>query len=252
MKSKLVLLLVALLFSGTLARSAPVEGAAIQGWYYDAPNHVVSLRVVNTGDVPITAFILNMTITDSNGPSESGLIRDFLNHAVFLERNKGTQYDESFKNQVLPESIPVGGGYDEKVTVPQDFKDFSVTLTVAAFADKTASAVSPEAFAELIDIRKANAAGIAKGIQIINATASETDAEANIRKYRDTYDATPHDKIELDAGELKIILDDLTHIAALKQPDGSDSDALKTYLAAKERERVIWADNAKLQLGSAR
>lgn len=99
-------------------------------------------------------------------------------------------------------------------------------------------------------MRKANAAGIAKGIEIINASASETDAAASIRKYSETYDGTP--PIVLDTGELQIILGDLAHLDAWKQPNGSDSDALKTYLAAKERERVIWADNAKLQFGGAR
>ena len=59
-------------------------------------------------------------------------------------------------------------------------------------------------------------------------------------------------KIELDTGELGIMLADLKHLEAWKPPNGADSDTFKTYLAIKERERVIWADNAKLQLGGAR
>ena len=204
---------------------------------------------MNTNDVPITAFVLAVTVTDSNGPSEGGLIRDFLNPAVFLERYKGT--GEASKRGGL-ESIPARGTYDEKIGVPADFRDFAATLTVVALADKTASAVSSEALQELIDMRNANAAGIAKGIEIINASASETEAEANIQKYNQTYDAAPHDKLVLDTGELEIMLADLKNLDAWKQPNGSDSDALKTFLAAKERERVIWADNAKLQLGDAR
>ena len=140
MKTKIALVFV-LFVSIPLARSAPIEGAATQGWYYDAENHVVSLRIVNTSDVPITAFVLAVAVTDSNGPSEGGLIRDFLNHAVFVERYKGT--GEASKRGGL-ESIPARGTSDEKVGVPADFRDFVATLTVVAFADKTASGVSPE------------------------------------------------------------------------------------------------------------
>ena len=103
---------------------------------------------MNTSDVPITAFVLAVTVTDSNGPSEGGLIRDFLNHAVFfgaLQRNRGSLQSRG------TESIPARGTYDEKIGVAADFRDFAATLTVVAFADKTASAVSPEALQQLTD-----------------------------------------------------------------------------------------------------
>src|SRR5215469_16815024 len=52
--------LIALLFllSGAKAQSAPIAGAAIQDWYYDAANNVVNLRIVNQTDKAITAFVL--------------------------------------------------------------------------------------------------------------------------------------------------------------------------------------------------
>ena len=167
-------------------RPAPIQGAAIQGWTYDAPTHTVNVRILNTGNKDITAYILDVTETDAAWPSEYHTLRDFLNNTVFLERIKGTANEESLKKRITSESIPVGGSFDEKLTVSPTFKTIDVTLEAVAFADKTAEAVSKEAFGQLVASRKSTIASIDKAVEIINSSGTLSEAELNVQK---AYDA---------------------------------------------------------------
>jgi len=234
-----------------LARSAPITGAAIQGWYYDSPNDAVHLRIVNIGDKPITAFSLQMTVTYDNGiPVQIGWTRDFLNTSTFLERFKGTPNESVFRAKAGPESIPVAGSYDETIAVAPNLRDFSATLTVVAYADKNAEAVSKEALESLIDMRESMVASIDKTTEVINASQTHGEAAANIQKMQKAWQAAVHEgKPDLHPGELDSIATDLDHNLPLwSPPNASESETIKNFLSVKQRERAIWADQAKLKL----
>jgi len=223
--------LIALLFlSGAKAQSAPIAGAAIQGWYYDTTDHLVNLRVINTGEKVITAFTLDLTITTSDGVSHNKWTRDFLNSVAFAASG-GTPSG--------PGPIPVGGSYDEKIGVPPDFKDFSAALILVAFADKTASTTERAALQHLIDVRNANAAAIEKATELVNRSATTADAQVAIQNWHDTYKATPHGTFEIQTGDLEGIIEDLKQLP--------DKAAVENYLSAKQRERQLWIENAKLK-----
>jgi len=231
MRMRIGLLILLLGFSASIARSHPITGAVLQGWYYDQQDHLISLRVVNTGDKIITAFTLDVTITDSDGSSShSRWTRDFLNSVA---------YAESGGQPRGPAPIPVGASYDEKIGVSPNYKDFSATLILAVFADKTASTTDSAALQDLMNIRSANAAAIDKATELINASATLADAQVAIKNYRDTYKATPHEKLEMQTGDLENIANDLKALP--------DKAAVKDYLTAKKRERDLWFESAKLQ-----
>jgi hypothetical protein len=222
------------------AIGAGVTGAAIEGWLYDSESNAMNVHIVNTGEKAITAFELNLTITDSAGHSSTGGYgRDFLNNVAALERFKGTPEEEAMRQQVGPLSIPPGGSYDEKVGVPPGFRDFSATLEAVAFRDYTVSG-NKEAIDRLITIRKANAAAIVKATELIKKSATTEEAETAIQKYHDTYRATPHEKLEMQRGDLEGIIDDLKQLP--------DKAAVNEYVAAKDRERSMWEANSNLEV----
>jgi len=234
--------LIALLFllSGAKAQSAPIAGAAIQGWFYDSDSHAMNVHIVNTGDKAITAYELKVVTVDSGGNSSTGGHgRDFLNSVAFLERFKGTPDEETMRKQVGPESIPAGGSYDEKIGLPPGFRDFSVTLEAVAFADRTITG-NQKAIDLLIQIRKANAASIAKAAELINKSATAEQAETAIKNWNDTYQATPHPKLEVQPGDLEGIVEDLKRLP--------NKAAINEYLAAKEREQRMWEANSNLEV----
>lgn len=240
MRGKLVgwLLLFLTLLIPLRTTANPVTGAAIQGWYYDAPTNTVNVRIVNTSDKSITAFILDITETDAN-TSNYHLMRDFLDTAAFLEQVKDATNADAIRQSTGPESIPVGGSFDQKLPVPPTFKTINVTLEAVAFADGTASAISKEAIQPLIDQRKAKVATIDKAISIISISSTQAEAAASLQKVFDADQATQSNSLGVHPGELSSI------IFALKQlPNGSLSD----YVAKKERERSIFAGHTDLKV----
>jgi len=228
------------------ARLAPVTGAVIQHWIYDAPTRTVNVRILNTGNKPITAYILDVVETNADGPSESHALRDFLNNTVFLERIKGTANEESLKKHVTG-PIPVSGSYDEKLTVSKTFKTIDLTVEAVAFSDKTAEAVSTEAFGQLVASRKSTIASIDKGLEVINASGTLAEATANIQKAYDADQATTHTSLDTNPGELLSIVNDLKQLPN-RFAGLSEKDALANYVALKQRERSIFAAQADLTL----
>jgi hypothetical protein len=227
-------------------RPAPIQGAAIQGWTYDAPTHTVNVRILNTGNKDITAYILDVTETDAAWPSEYHTLRDFLNNTVFLERIKGAANEESLKKYVTAESIPAGGSFDEKLAVAPTFKTIDLKLEAVAFSDQTAQALSKEPFEQLAASRKATIAAIDKAIEVINSSATLAEAEANMQKTYDAYQATNHTSLDdMDPGELLSIVD---HLKQLPVSGSSEKDALAQYVALKQRERSIFAAQSNLKL----
>jgi hypothetical protein len=229
MKRTVAVLAVTLLWGG-VAHSAPIAGAAVH-WYYDETDHLINLRLDNTSDKVITAFTLDLTVTtNDNRTSHSKWTRDFLNSVAYAASG-GTPSG--------PGPIPVKGSYDEKIGVPPGFKDFNAVLVLVAFEDKTAFTTDKEVLQHLIDVRNANAAAIEKATELVNKHATTAEAQVAIKNWHDTYKATPHQKFEIQTGDLEGIIEDLKQLP--------DKAAVENYLAAKNREAILWRDSAKLK-----
>jgi hypothetical protein len=241
MKVKTAVLFVVILFAGGVAHSAPIVGAAVQGWVYDAQTHTVSVRILNTSDKIINAFTLYVVQTDGNGVSNYHLMRDFLDTTAFFERVKDATNADALRQSAGPDSIPVGGSFDEKLTVAPTFKTLEVTLEAVAFTDGTASALSKQAIQPLIDQRKAKVATIDKATEVINASSTQTEAATNLQKVFDANQATTHTSTSfgMHPGELHSIISDVEQL-----PDG----ALLDYIAEKQRERSLFVGQSNLKV----
>jgi hypothetical protein len=230
----------------TSLRASPPTGAAIQTWHYDPQTNVVTVRILNTSKRDITAFNLSLKITYPSGVSEYEWRRDLLNNAVILDRFKGTpneqQVVKAFGNKA---SIPIGGSYDDQIPVQVGLKGFEAVLDVVAYSDKTVEATNTVALLALIEQRKATAASIQTANEIIRNVAGDSTVTAphviaaeRVQKLLDAWKATPHyDVLDMSSSQLSSIVHDL------KQ---TPPDQLQAYIAAKEKERATWADQAQL------
>jgi len=235
----LFLLFVSLISAG-VARSHSLSGAVVQTWHYDPQTGLITVRILNTSDKDITALAVatNYTYTDRGQDQVSHLLLlpDFLVQKVLLDMVRGTPEEERLRARLSePEVLPAGGTYEEKTGVPPGFKDFSATIEVVVYADKTAEATNPDALQALIDMRKLRAAAIQKAQQIMAAHPDRLEAAAEAQKTLDTWRATSPDRADMDETEFHNI------IAQLKQnPD------LKELQARKERERAFWTSEASI------
>jgi hypothetical protein len=232
----------ALLLLVSFARSAPtITGAAVQTWHYDPQSHLITVRILNTSDKDITALGIaaNFTFTDKAGQDQVShviLLPDFLVQKVLLDMVRGTSEEDKLRAQLGPEVLPAGGTYEEKTGVPPGgFKDFSATIEVVVYADKTAEATNPDALQALIDTRKRRAAAIQKAQEIMAAHPDRLEAAAEAQKALDTWRATSPHRSDMDETEFHNI------VAQLKQ-----NPNLKELQARKERERAFWTDEASI------
>jgi hypothetical protein len=240
----LVLLSASALASRSLRASPPI-GAVVQTWHYDPQAHTVTVRIVNVSQKNITAFNLSLKITYPSGVSEYEWRRDLLNDAVVLDRFKGTpneqQVVKEFGNKA---SFAAGGSYGEQIPVQTGLKEFEAILDVVAYSDKTAEATNAVALQALIEQRKATTASIRTANEIIRnvvgdsaVTAPHVVAAERVQKLLDTWKATRHyDVLDMNSSQLSSIVHDL------KQ---TPPDQLLAYVAAKEKERATWADQAQ-------
>src|SRR6516165_6263038 len=160
--------------------------------------------------------------TLSEGPA-LGEERHLLNGAAFLERFKGTQYEDWVqRDSTAP--IPAHSSYEEKIGVGLGFRDFSATLIAVIYVDNTAQATDGHAIPLMISIRESNIRAIDKAIEIINSSATPQDAATALRKYAAVYQATPHSdpSLALQVGDLEGIAQDLEHLFLWDSP-GTDS-----------------------------
>ena len=235
----LFLLFVSLISAG-VARSHPLSGAVVQTWNYDPQSRLITIRILNTSDKDITALGIaaNFTLTDKAGQDQVShviLLPDFLVQKVLLDMVRGTPEEDKLRAQIAPEILPAGGTYEEKTGVPPGFKDFSATIDVVVYADKTAETTNPSALQVLIDTRKGRAAAIQKAQHIMAEYPDRLEAAAAAQKALDDWRVSSPDHADMNETEFHNI------VAQLKQ----NSD-LKNLQARKERERVFWTDEANI------
>src|ERR1700756_4979681 len=205
----------ALLLLVSFARSAPtITGAAVQTWHYDPQSHLITMRILNTSDKDITALgvAANFTFTDKAGQDQVShviLLPDFLVQKVSLDRVRGTPEEERLLSG--PEVLPAGGTYEEKTGVPPGFKDFSATIDVVVYADKTAETTNPSALQVLIDTRKGRAAAIQKAQHIMAEYPDRLEAAAAAQKALDDWRVSSPDHADMNETEFHNI------VAQLKQ-----------------------------------
>jgi hypothetical protein len=226
-------------------------GAELQGWVYDRATSSMIVHVRNTSTKAITAFVLGLAITDADGrstsPSDSTLTRDFVANAAVLARAKGTINEDHVRRAFGSESIPPGGSYDEHVPLGPGFKDFNAVLQLVVFDDNTAIGAKRD-FDTLSESRNATVASIDKAVRAIQASSSHDEAEQRVRTTLAVWKAAPHQKEDLNSAELDSIANDLKNLSLRS---GSEADKLNGFLADKQKERAVWAANAKLTLGGA-
>jgi hypothetical protein len=252
---KHLFLAIALLFSAHFARSAPI-GAVVQTWHHDPQTNMVTVTIVNTSQKDITAFNLSLKITYQGSVSQYQWMHDLLNNAVFLDRFKGTAGEQRLREAVGEGSIAVGAGYNEKISVNPDFKDFEAVLDVIAFSDKTVETTNAAAMQRFVEQRKATAASIQKADEIIGRvladatiTSPHVTAATEVQKHLDAWKATTHyDALDLSEAELVGIVRDLKNTSAAKG-SRNETEYLQGYIAAKEKERLVWTDQAQLVTG---
>ncbi len=252
---KRVLLAVVLLFSAQVARAGPL-GAEVQTWHYDSQKNFVTVRIVNTSQKEITAFNLSVEVTLASGVSQFQVTHDLLNIAVVLDRFKDTPDEPRLRARLGLGAIPVGGSYDEKITVLAGLKDFKAVLDVVAYADKTAESANPAALQRLIAARTAMANSIQKANELITSaiadstdTSPHTTASSRVQNLFSAWKATPHyDVIDMNGGELTGIIRELNQVPSVKG-DVSETEYLRSYIAAKAKEQATWRDQAQLTGG---
>jgi hypothetical protein len=240
MKKTIILLLCFLGFAG-VARSHPIAGAVVQTWNYDPQSGLITMRILNTSDKDITALAVaaDFTVTDKAGQDQVShviLLPDFLVEKVLLDMVRGTPGEENLRARLhAPEILPAGGTYEEKTGVPPGFKDFSATIELVVYADKTAEATNPDILQVVINARKLRASAIQKAQEIMAAHPDRLEAAAEAQKALDTWRATSPDRSDMDEGEF------LNIVVSLKQ-----NPNLKALQARKEREKAFWTDQANL------
>jgi hypothetical protein len=239
MKTMAAVLFFVLLFVAVPARSAPITGAQIQTWTYDADTKIVTVRVVNTSPQPITAYVLFVKA----GGSEWRTLQDFLSARAFHEKLRGFGLSEEQIAQVQfgPEAIPVGGYYDQQVSVAGlGFKDFFAAIEAVTFENNSMEAVNSTASTWITDSRKSAANAIEKANTIILASSDHDTAAKEIDKAIAVDEATPHTSYDLSTAGLSTIAYDLRNTGK--------RISLKDFAASKEKERQIWLSGAKLKI----
>jgi hypothetical protein len=216
-------MLLLLLLLPALGLSAP-QGATIQSWYHDPGDDLIHIRVVNTSEQPITAYVLALP--------NSTLVRDFINDTTLIERYRGTGDEDQIRRHVSG-PIPPGGYYDELVA-PQ--ATFHASVEAVVFADRTTT--GDRADVQLVVAqRRATVAAIDAAVKIISSSSTPAAAADLIQKMLDAWKAGTQEH-RVSPAELEIIVRDLRQL----------HEPLEDYAAAKLRQRDIWAAEARLEV----
>jgi hypothetical protein len=223
MKSFSVVVL--LLLSSCLARSAPITDVSLGRWQYDAGGQQVSVPITNNSQKTITAFNLSLKVTAGGQVSEYQTGHDFLGNRLLQEH-----YQDTPKEAFGTASIPPGKTYMERIAVPMDFESISVALDMVAFSDRTAEADNVGALDRLIEQRKAIAASIEK----VNGASAD-----QVHKVKEDWKAQEHQALTEDEGQYMIIEQELNQ---------TPPESLKDYWAWKQKEKTVWLEQSQLRL----
>jgi hypothetical protein len=216
--------LVLLLLSSCLARSAPITDVVIQAWRYDPQGQTVFVPITNNSQKTITAFNLSLKVTASGVASEYQTGRDFIGNDLLQEHYRD-------KEVFVPISILPGATYTERIPVPTDFENISMVLDMVAFSDRTAEADNVPALERLIEQRKAIAASIEK----VNGASAD-----QVRKVKENWKAQEHvGALTEDEGQYMIIEQELNQ---------TPQESQKDYWAWKQKEKTVWLQQSQLRL----
>ena len=223
---------VLLLLSSCLARSAPITDVVIQAWRYDPQSQTVFVPIVNNAKKPVTAFNLSLKVTSGGAVSEYQSGRDFLSVGLLEERFK-----DAPKGSFGAVDIQPGGTYEEKLAVPPDFENISLVLDMVAFNNRTAEATNVPALERLVQKRKAIAASIEKASGV--ASAAPDTAVNEVHKVKENWKAQEHEVLTEDESQYTIIEQELKQMPA---------ESHKDYWAMKNKERAAWLEQSQLTL----
>src|SRR5262249_22250878 len=93
---KHIFLVVALLFSGNFARSAPI-GAVVQRWSYDRQTNFVTVTITNASQKDITAFNMAIKETYADGSvSQHEVLEELVGKILAAQELKGTAQEANF------------------------------------------------------------------------------------------------------------------------------------------------------------
>jgi hypothetical protein len=130
---KHLFVLVVLLFSAHMARSAPVTGAAVQTWHYDPQTNMVTLQIVNTSHKDITGYNIALKETYADGHVRNHeFMSDFVGTIKFLEDVKGTADEARIRKEMGDGLFHPGEVREELIGVEPGLKDLQAVVDVVA------------------------------------------------------------------------------------------------------------------------
>jgi hypothetical protein len=172
MKMKSFGVLVLLLLSSCLARSAPITGVT-QTWTYDPVVKTWHVHIVNVSHKDITAVVIVMKAVHPDGTTTltGETYRDFLPQMVSVAEYGGGTGTGAFAP---------GETFDEAVPGPESEAEFRKEVSAIAYADGTAEATEPDALQALQDDRK----GLLLATQKVNEVIAKTLADLTIKDHQ--------------------------------------------------------------------
>jgi hypothetical protein len=237
---KHLFVLVALLFSVHMARSAPVTGAVVQTWHYDPQTNMVTLQIVNASHKDITAYNISIKETYADGDVDNHeLMCDFVGRIKFLQDIKGSPEEARIRKELGDGLFHPGEVRKELVGVQPGLQDFQAVVDVVAYADQSSEASNNDGLQRLVDHRKVDVASRQIANEIIKAALADPNdanpaatAAAKIQDRITVWEAQPHTTLDLETGTLQGVVQELKEISL---HSNNKRDALNQYLAKSEQ-----------------
>jgi hypothetical protein len=238
---------------GARAQSPPI-GAVVQTWHYDPRINIVTLQIVNTSHKDITGYNIAIKETYADGHvNNHELLSDSVGKLAFLQEAKGTANEARFRQQMGDGLFHPGETRNELISVAPNLKDFQAVVDVVAYADQTSQATNSDGLDRLLSHRKSEVASEQMANQIIKAALADPNdpdpagsAAAKIQDRITLWKAQPHATLDLEAGTLRGVVDELR---AISSHSTNKRDALNQYVAKHDQRIATLAPHAELKAG---
>lgn len=255
MYKRLPFLIILTAFAFSLRASPPI-GAVVQSWDIDAKNNTVTLHMVNTSGKDITAYSIKIRETYGQHINEHEFSMDSVALMFNIQERVGTPEGDEWQKRFGNGSFPSGSIRDEVIHVQTGLTDFSAVVDTVIYVDKTAETSSPDPLKRLLDARKAFAASIQAGNDIIQkAPANPNDpnpdqtALRQIEAVQKDWEANHH-QANLNAAALHEVMEDLKHAGVAAPKHGqSIRDYLNNYVAKRNERAARLLEHANAKTG---
>ena len=244
----------------SLLRASPPIGAVVQTWSYDPQTNVVTLKIANTSHKDINAFNITHKETYADGRVEQGeLLEELIGKIMIAKELQGdtSRGAEYFRKVHGDGAFHPGEVRDEKLGVQPGLKDFQAVIDVVTYSDGTADANNNDALGRIVDERQATVASqkiITDAIQA--ALADPNDPEPSMtaaKKIQDRatiWKAQRHTKLDLDAGHLEALANEIKSVSSRSANSNDKRAALKQIVSQEEvRLSVLSPQAAPVKTG---